>query len=149
MGKQLIKVHASTAKRLCPYCRSHRLVYASNKELWEEGVVSRGIGPAEKYFVCLDCNKMFKINEARRSPNWDKEIRENQNEFQKSQFPFLVATKGYGMGIDKRNIRFIVHHALASGLGGYYLKAGRAGRIEKIHVALLYSSTSPSVENEH
>jgi ATP-dependent DNA helicase RecQ len=150
MGKQLIKVHASTAKRLCPYCRSHRLVYASNKELWEEGVVSRGIGPAEKYFVCLDCNKMFKINEARRSPNWDKEIRENQNEFQKSQFPFLVATKGYGMGIDKRNIRFIVHHALASGLGGYYQEAGRAGRDGKhAHVALMYIPPDPQCENEH
>ena len=62
-----------------------------------------------------------------------------QDDFQADTFPLLVATKGYGMGIDKRNIRFVIHHALAGGLEGYYQEAGRAGRDERhAHVALIY-----------
>lgn len=42
------------------------------------------------------------------------------------------------MGINKRNVSFVVHHAFASGLEGYY-QAGRAGRAnQRAHVALLY-----------
>ena len=45
------------------------------------------------------------------------------------------------MGIDKRNVSFVVHHAFASGLEGYYQEAGRAGRAnQRAHVALLYVS---------
>lgn len=67
-----------------------------------------------------------------------------QDEFQENRFPLLVATKGYGMGIDKRNIRFVIHHALAGGLEGYYQEAGRAGRDERhAHVALVYAPPHP------
>jgi len=67
-----------------------------------------------------------------------------QDAFQADSFPLLVATKGYGMGIDKRNIRFVIHHALAGGLEGYYQEAGRAGRDERhAHVALIYLPPHP------
>ena len=85
----------------------------------------------------------------RHRPNWDKTIAENQDDFQNNEFPFLVATKGYGMGIDKRNLRFIVHHALSSGLEGYYQEAGRAGRDgNHAHVALMYTPPTPGC-SEH
>lgn len=67
-----------------------------------------------------------------------------QDTFQADGFPLLVATKAYGMGIDKRNIRFVIHHALAGGLEGYYQEAGRAGRDERhAHVALIYLPPHP------
>ena len=135
MDKHTIGVYSSTAKRFCPYCKSHRIV--------SEGG-ARGI------LACLDCKKYFKQEKASKSPIWDDKIRDTQDKFQRSEFPFLVATKGYGMGIDKRNIRFIIHHALASGLEGYYQEAGRAGRDGKhAHVALIYIPPDPQCENEH
>ncbi len=72
-----------------------------------------------------------------------------QDAFQADTFPLLVATKGYGMGIDKRNIRFVIHHALAGGLEGYYQEAGRAGRDERhAHVALIYLPPHPDCRAE-
>lgn len=77
-------------------------------------------------------------------------MREVQDRFQENRFPLLVATKGYGMGVDKRNIRYIIHHAMSSGLEGYYQEAGRAGRDGKhAHVALILTPPTPSCLKEH
>lgn len=51
-----------------------------------------------------------------------------QDEFKENAFPLLVATKGYGMGIDKENIDYIVHLSPPASLEAYYQEAGRAGR---------------------
>ena len=51
-----------------------------------------------------------------------------QDEFKDNGFPLLVATKGYGMGIDKENIDYIVHLSAPASLEAYYQEAGRAGR---------------------
>ena len=51
-----------------------------------------------------------------------------QDGFKDNQFPLLVATKGYGMGIDKENIDYIVHACAPASLEAYYQEAGRAGR---------------------
>lgn len=146
---QLVKVHASGSPRICTQCGSPRLAKASDEDLWRAGIVPKGIGPPEDYFECLDCSKIFPKREALKDSNWENKILQCQEEFHKSQFPLLVATKGYGMGIDKRNIRFIVHHAFASGLEGYYQEAGRAGRDdEHSHVALMYIPPDLQCENE-
>lgn len=53
---------------------------------------------------------------------------ETQDQFKDNVFPLLVATKGYGMGIDKDNIDYIIHACAPASLEAYYQEAGRAGR---------------------
>lgn len=53
---------------------------------------------------------------------------EIQDQFKANAFPLLAATKGYGMGIDKANIDYVVHLSAPGSLEAYYQEAGRAGR---------------------
>lgn len=60
--------------------------------------------------------------------DWEAAKRRMAADFKANQLPILVATKAYGMGIDKPNVRFIVHAGVAGSLEAYYQEAGRAGR---------------------
>jgi ATP-dependent DNA helicase RecQ len=51
-----------------------------------------------------------------------------QDEFMSGQVPVIVATNAFGMGIDKRDLRFVVHFDMPGTLEAYYQEAGRAGR---------------------
>lgn len=51
-----------------------------------------------------------------------------QRAFKDDRLPVMVATKGFGTGIDKPNVRWVAHTSYASSLEGYYQEAGRAGR---------------------
>jgi ATP-dependent DNA helicase RecQ len=51
-----------------------------------------------------------------------------QEQFMEEQVSVVVATNAFGMGIDKPNVRLVVHYAMSGNLEGYYQEAGRAGR---------------------
>ncbi len=112
-----VKNDAEKERRLAEILRKYEglaVIYASTRKAVDHltTVLERAKIPAAGYHAGLD----------------DSRRREVQEAFMSEKIRAIVATNAFGMGIDKPNVRLVIHYTMPGTLEAYYQEAGRAGR---------------------
>lgn len=88
------------------YCATRKNVDVLYEELFKLGI------PVTRYHAGMN----------------NEERKKSQDDFIYDRAPVIVATNAFGMGIDKSNVRFVIHYNMPQSMENYYQEAGRAGR---------------------
>ncbi len=129
-----VRAFSSKAPTLCPICFSHRYITQQPIDDESDFEFDENIEMAEQQAgqkICLDCGHGFDANDAGQITNYKNATKENQDAFKGDELDVLVATKGFGMGIDKSSVRFVLHTSPSSSIESWYQEIGRAGRDEE------------------
>ena len=78
---------------------------------------------------------------------WAINKRINASDFVQNRAPLMVTTKSFGMGIDKENIRYVIHYGIPGSIESYYQEVGRAGRDRKDSYCVLIFSELDAEKN--
>jgi len=129
LDDQAVRLYAAESPDYCPECQRRGRTHYTIRN------VPKAEGDKDKVLEC-SCGHRFTV--PLYHEDWNRQLADAQYRFKKNDFPLLATTKAYGMGIDHRGLRFIVHYGLPASLESYYQEIGRAGRDDAhAHCALL------------
>jgi ATP-dependent DNA helicase RecQ len=133
---------------------SFNVITADNTFFQITNILSDGSSPAILY--ASSRKKVKEISDSLNKRNFKSSFYhgglneiEKQNAYKNwisEKTPIMVATNAFGMGIDKSNVKYIVHLDLPSSLESYMQEAGRAGRDDKVAFSYLFAD-SHSIDN--